>query len=130
MNQDPFPTNKTATVVNKGIDGIFKVAVQAVEAGLIVEVPVLANPIAQKIDNAIIEFVADRLYQQFAQWVTFEIIDFQVGHEINDQKKALIALKSAQKSGDQNAIQKALQDFATATVKLTHIDGSATPPHL
>lgn len=126
----PFPTNSTATVVNRGIDGVFGVAVKAAEAAIVAEVPVLGNPVLEKIDNAIIEFVANKIYQQFALFVTFEIIDFQVGGEITDQKKALIALKAAQKSGDANALAKALSDFDKATVALTHMDGAANPGSL
>lgn len=126
----PLPINSAATVVNHGIDGVFGVAVKAAEAAIVAEVPALANPILQKIDNAIIEYIANKIYQQFALFVTFEIIDFQVGGEVTDQKKALIALKAAQKAGDLNALAKALSDFDKATVKLTVIDGVAHPGNL
>lgn len=130
MTSNPFPTNQTATVVNKGIDGVFGVAVKAAEIAIVAEVPVLGNPILEKIDNAIIEYVANKIYQQFAEWVTFEIIDFEVGGEVTDQKKALIAMKAAQKEGNQNALIQALAAFDAATVKLTVIDGAANPGSL
>lgn len=97
------------------------------EAAIIAEVPVLANPILEKIDNAIIEYVANKIYQQFALFVTFEIIDFQTGAEVSADKKALVALKLAQSKGDQNAILQALAEFQKACVSLTHIDGAAPP---
>ena len=130
MTSSPFPTNSTATVVNKGIDGVFKVATQMAEAALIAEFPVLANPILEKIDDTVIELVANKIYQQFALFVTFEIIDVQVGGEVSDEKKALIALKAAQKLGDKNAESQALSDFQKACVHLTVIDGAAQPGNM
>jgi hypothetical protein len=126
MTDTPFPTNQTATVVNQGIDGVFNVAVKAAEIAIVAEVPFLGNPILETIDNAIIEYIANKIYIQFAQWITFEIIDFQVGGEVSGAKTALIALKAAQKSGDKNAIIQALAAFDKATVKLTHFDGATS----
>lgn len=130
MTSEPFPVNRPATVVDRGIDGVFKVAVQMAEAAIVAEVPVLANPILEKIDNAVIEYVANKIYQQFALFVTFEVIDFETGAEVSDEKKALIALKLAQKAGKTDEITKALEDFQKACVNLTHIDGAAHPGNL
>lgn len=124
----PFPTNTTATVVNQGIDGVFGVAVKAAEAALIAADPAIFGiPLLEKIDNEVIELVANAIYKQFALWVTFEVIDFQVSGEVTDEKKALVALKLAQKKGDTSEISKALSDFQKAVVGVTHIDGSAHP---
>lgn len=131
MVDQPFPTNQTATVVNSVVDGVFGIAVKTVEASLVAANPALfGNPILEKIDNEVIELVANALYQQFAEWVTFEVIDFQVSGEVSDEKKALIALKAAQKSGDPNAIAQALAAFQKAVVGLTVFDGAAQPGSL
>lgn len=124
----PFPTDTTTTVVNSAIDGVFGVAVKAVQSGLIaLDPPVFGNPVLETIDDEVIQLVANEIYKQFALWVDFDIIDFKVGGEVTDEKKALIALKAAQKAGDKNAEAQALSDFQKSVVGVTHIDGSANP---
>lgn len=125
--QTPFPVNPVATVVNQAIDGVFGVAVKAAEASLVATDPVVfGNPILEKIDNEVIQLVANAIYKQLAQWVSFEIIDFEDASELSDEQKALIALKAAQKSGDPHALIQALAAFDKAAEALTHIDGSGT----
>jgi cellulose synthase/poly-beta-1,6-N-acetylglucosamine synthase-like glycosyltransferase len=126
----PFPTNSTATVVNQGIDGVFTVAVKLAETAIYTYAPFLNIPVVNTLINLIVEKVGNLIYQHFALFVTFEIIDFQVSGEVNDVQKALIVLKAAQNQGDANALNAALKDFDQAAAALTHIDGSANPGSL
>lgn len=131
MQNAPFPSNPTTTVVNEVIDEIFKGAVKMAQVDLAAsDPPITANPIIEFIDDQIIEWIANKIYQQFALMVSFEIIDYQVSGEISDSKKALIALKAAQAKGDKDEIAKALADFQKATVALTTFNGAAIPGHL
>ena len=99
-----MPTNQTATVVNEAIDGIFKIAVNLGEASAIAAidaaVPALAAPIISTLTNDVIDEVfylaANAIYQQFARFVAFEVIDIQTGIEASNEQAALAALKKAQ----------------------------------
>lgn len=123
----PFPTNPTTLVVNQTIDGVFGVAVGAAQAALIAADPaVFGFPIIAFLDDQVIQLVANEIYKQFAQWVSFEIIDFDDAAQVTDQQKALAALKAAQTSGDPNALAQALTNFDQAAQALTHIDGAGT----
>lgn len=124
---EPFPTNPTASVVNQAIDGVFNVAAKMADAAIFTAAPFLADPVLSELTEEAVQLIANAVYKQFATFVTFEIIDFQSGVEASDQQKALTALKVAQKSGDQNAIQTALTAFAKSCESLTHLDGASQP---
>ena len=138
MSTAPLPSNQTATVVNSVIDGVFKVAVDAgattAIAALDSAVPEFAAPVISTLTDDAIQWLAgyigNAIYQKFALFVTFEIIDIQVGGEVSDVKTALANLKAAQASKDPAAIQTALQAFGQAVGNLTHLDGVANPGNL
>ncbi len=125
MSNSPFPINQTTVVVNQAIDGVFGVAVKAAEASLIAANPaIFGNPILETIDNKVIEIIANAIYKSFAQWVSFEIIDFTDASEVNAEQRALIALKAAQAGSDPNVLNEALKSFDRAVEANTHLDGS------
>lgn len=127
---NPVPVNSTATTVNKAIDGVFTVGVGLAETAIKAEVPFLALPIISTIFDWLLKMIANKIYQYFALFVTFEIIDVQVSGQVSDSQKALAALKAAQAKGDPVEIAKALKDFNDATDHLTHWDGGANPGSL
>lgn len=126
----PVPVNPTATTVNKAIDGVFTVGVGLAETAIKAEVPFLALPIISTIFDWLLSLIANKIYQYFSLFVTFEIIDIQVSGQVSDSKKALAALKAAQAKGDRIEIDKALKEFRAATDHLTHWDGGASPGSL
>lgn len=130
MASVPAPTNSTATVVNTAIDGVFTVGVNLAETSIKTAVPFLGWPIIGSIVNWIVGAIANKIYQYFSLWVTFEIIDVQVSGQVSDSQKALAALKTAQASGNEVQIAQALQQFQTATSSLTSWNGGASPGSL
>ncbi len=127
METAPFPTNQTASTVDKAIDGVFGVATSLGKNALFVAVPWTNWPILRNIVGYLIDKFSDLVYKNFALFVTFKIIEIQVGGQVSDSNAALAELKRAQISGDAHAIELALERFANATAALTHLDGSATP---
>jgi hypothetical protein len=127
MPTEPIPTNQTATVVNKVIDGIFNTAVTLGENALYAEAPWLKLPIINQIFTFIVKSLVGKIYAYFALGVTFAIIDVQASSEVSDYQKALAALKAAQASGDLNALNDALSKFNAAASAVTHWDGGANP---
>lgn len=122
----PLPTSPTTQVVNTVIDTVWQAAVTAAEAALIAAVPEMGVPVVKQVSQEVIQLVANAIYKQFALFVSFEIIDFSDAIELNDQQKALVALKAAQKSGDPLALAQALSNFDQSVAALTHMDGAGT----
>jgi hypothetical protein len=128
MADAPTTNNAAATVANDVLHGlIFDVAVSAAEAAIVAEAPFMANPVLQFIEDEVIKYVAGKIYEALAKGATFAIIDAQTSAEAAAANAATSALKSALTTGDQNAIDKATQDFTSAFGKLVHLDGSASP---
>jgi hypothetical protein len=127
----PFPTDSTTIVVNTVIDGVFKTAVAAAQAALVAADPAIFGlPVLKQVDDEVIHLIGNLIYQQFAQWVSFEILDFKDSSQLSDEQKALVALKQAQQGSDPHALQTALSQFDQAVEKLTHLDGAAHPGSL
>lgn len=128
MADAPTTTNQTATVVNQIIhDAIFDVAVQAAETAATAEFPFLGAPVVKQIFDAVVNYVAGKIYSALAQTATFTVIDVQVSQEDSAVNKAVASLNATVNSNDQAAIQKANEDFKNAIASLIHYDGSAHP---
>lgn len=131
MGDQPFPTNPAAPVVDGALDGIFGIAIKMAENAIFASAPPwTSNPLSKFIIDQVIQFIANKVYRQFALMVSFQIIDYQIGAEVTDQKKALAALKAAQEKGSPDEIERALAAFQKTTVALTRFDGAAPPGHL
>jgi hypothetical protein len=128
MGDKPTTTNGAATIADKVLHAlIFDVAVSAAEAEIIAVVPAMGLPILKQIDEAVIKFVAEKIYTALALGATFAIIDAQTSAEASAANEAATNLKQALTGGDPNAVTKATEDFKAAFGKLVHYDGSATP---
>lgn len=128
MADSPTTTNPAATIGNDVLHAIiFDVAVQAAEDAIVAEVPILANPVLKFIDDEVVQYVAGKIYAALAQGATFAIIDAQTSAEAKAANSAASAYKQALQGGDQNEIQQAQANFASAFGRLVHLDGSASP---
>lgn len=97
------------------------------ESLAIAAAPWLNTPGIKQIWQAAFEWIADKFTKAAELGATFTIIDLQIGAEQTALTRALAALVAAQKSGDKDAIRKAIQDYADAHSALIHFDGSAPP---
>lgn len=121
----PTTVNQTAADADKVVHGlIFDVAVGAAEKAAEAEFPFLNLPVVNWAFDQIVQFIAQQIYVQLANAVTFTIIDIQTGQEAKEANDAASALKQALQGGDPNAIAQAKQNFQNAFGKLVHFDGS------
>lgn len=128
MADSPTTTNPTATLANDVLHAlIFDVAVKAAEAEIIAAAPIMAAPILKQIDEAVLNFVAGKIYEKLALGATFVIIDAQTSQEAAAANVAAARLKAALATGDDAQITQAKGDFTDAFSKLVHYDGSARP---
>ena len=121
----PTGTNAAAGVGNQVVSGVVNVGVTVAETLLFADYPFLAVPVIKPLVQLAINFVSGYVIKGLSQFVTFAIIDVQVGTEETAYGKALAALKTAQTSGDTIAIYTALGNFQAAVQNLSHSDGSA-----
>lgn len=125
MGEVPTTTNQTASTVNKFISVAGNTIVAVTEGLILAEVQFLNLPIIKQIWHAFFTWIASYFIRAAEQGATFAIIDAQVDTEVDALSKKLAALTAAQKSGDSDAIKKAIQDYADAHTALVHADGSA-----
>lgn len=121
----PQTTNSTATEVNSIVSALGNAGVQAVEALIIADVPVLGFPGLKQLWELLLGWVAGYFIKAAENGATFAIIDLQIAGEESGMSKALAALVAAEKTGDAAQIQAAIKVYANAQSALVHDDGSA-----
>jgi hypothetical protein len=127
MGDIPTPVNNTANALNEAIQiAIFDVALNAMKAYALVQMPWLAWPVVNQIFNLITKLLGNYIYTFLSQVATFAVIDMQTDAEKEAYSQALTQLLAAYSSGDQNAIQRATTDVKQAMASLIHFDGSAS----
>ena len=129
MGDGPTTTNNTANTVNNVISVASDVVVATVEALIITEVPFLGMPVIKQIFDGVFHFIAGYFVRAAQMGATFAVIDIQTAVEENALTKALAEIQAAEKSGDKDALQKALQDYQKAQSALINSDGSSTNIH-
>lgn len=127
QNTTPTTENKTAGTVNKIIGAASGGIVELAEALAIAQCSWLGWPGVKQIWEAIFQFIAGKFTAAFQIGATFKIIDGQVDGELKNVSKELLAIAAAEKSGNADAIKKAIQEYANANSALIHSDGSARP---
>lgn len=128
MADSPTTTNQAATVADQAIKAlIFDVAVKAAELEIVTAVPILGAPVLKQINEALLNFIAQKIYEQLAIGATFVIIDKQTNQEAADAHAAKDKLTAALTAGSQAEIDQATEDFKDAFSKLVHTDGSLRP---
>jgi hypothetical protein len=120
----PTTENKTAGFIANAIKSLGNSGVKIVEALIIADLPWLGWPGIKQVWQLLLGFVASYFIVAAQNGATFEVIDTQVGGELDALSVALRALIAAQKTGDPVAIKKAIQDYADAHSALVHSDGS------
>jgi len=125
----PTPTtvNPIASAVNSGIAAAVKAGETQVEALILADAPWAGLPVIKQLLEALIGYIGGKFSEVLQGVGTFTVIDVQVGHEKSAISQALADLVAAEKSGDQNAIQLAIQAYANAQSALVGDDGSAPP---
>lgn len=123
----PTDTNNTANTVSKVEGVVVDTGETAIETAIEAYVPVLATPGLKQLWEMAFEWLINK-FKAFLQFASIKgVIDLQVNKEAGAVTDATTALKTADATGDANAIAKAKQDAADAIQNLMHSDGSAKP---
>jgi len=123
----PQTTNSAANEANNIIAQAIQGQNSLIEAAIIADFPVLANPVWKFLLEEAIKFLSKYENIFFAQLVTGWIIDIQVNGEKAAAYQAAQALLNVINSkGDPDAIKKASDAMDAAYKSLVNWDGSAT----
>ena len=117
-------TNRAAQIVGGVIQAIMQGGEDAALAFLAAEVPFFANPIARDLAAWMLGWIVDPLQTYLINNATGIVINIQGSAEQANILAAATALKIAQASGDQAAINEAVKNAKEAYQKLCNWDGS------
>ena len=117
--------NQTATQVNNTVKSIFGVLETTVKNIIIADNPWLKAPIINQLFSLLLSYFFNAASRAAQEAGTFAVIDTQVNSEVKGMSSALAAIATAEQSGDTNAIQAAIQQYALAQKALVTNDGSA-----
>lgn len=119
---DPF-----AAFLNLVINGLITgVAAPTLEAAAEAQVPILAAPIIKQIFEDIVGYVAGKISVTEQQGVLTIVFDVEKDSKLYALAGAALALKQAQDSGDQHAIDEAKQKAIEGWGNLVHWGGVAS----
>lgn len=129
LSGTPLPTTNVpeqigATVVSD----IQQMADTAIDAYAEAQAPVLAVPIIKQIFEYLVSWITTPLTTIFGTLLSWGVIDTEIFLEKLGVSNALKALIAAEKTGNPDAIAKALKDFQAANSALDNSDGSAPLP--
>jgi len=124
MASTPVPVNPVATGVSTAIGTVGGDIVSVTESMIVADSPWLGFPVLKQLWEALFAWIVGYFIKAAQTGATFAIIDVQVSSEESGMSKALAALYAAEKTGEKNAIQTAIQNYANAQSALVHDDGS------
>lgn len=124
---DPTTTNTLASLVNSAISQAMSLGVDAVEAAIIVDFPILGYPGLKQLLEWVLGMIEGYFYHQAASGATKVIIDIQVGLETSAVNSAFKNAQAAIATGDVSQIAEASIVMDTAFGNLIHSDGAAIP---
>lgn len=121
---DPTTTNTLASLVNSAISQAMSLGVDAVEAAIIVDFPILGYPGLKQLLEWVLGMIEGYFYHQAAAGATKVIIDIQVGLETSAVNSAFKNAQAAIATGDTSGIEQASKDLDSSFANLIHSDGS------
>ena len=127
MATTPTTVNTVADIVNDIISGSIAAAEKVGETALETSYPILAAPVIKQVVEYLIERELNLFFTiPIKEAFTKLVIDIQTNQESSACAQAILALESAMKSGDQNAINGAKSNMDKAFQDLIGWDGSST----
>lgn len=117
--------NRTANTVNGIIKIFISGSMEVLEITLRAKVPFLSWPIITWITDYVLRELEEFLYEEFATFATFTIIDSQTNAQVSAYEKAKLTLLSALKGGDQDEIKRAREVFSKTGALLIRWNGHA-----
>lgn len=124
MGETPTTTNPTVAFADTVLHGVFyDLVLQAAIKYAQVQVPFLSLPIIGTLFGWAVNWFGGIIYTQMERYVSFTIIDLQVGHENSAYKDAVTEFKEAVSKGDEDAKRVAKEELKKRLGNLIHYGG-------
>jgi hypothetical protein len=121
----PLPTTDTdATDAVDALQDIINDGETAAENAIIAAEPFMATPVLKQIWEGALSWVFGFLSYPLKTFTGYVVIDYQKYTALKNASQALVNLKSAQTSGDPNALQQANNQMDSAIAPVLHYIGS------
>lgn len=121
----PSPVNIPIQTIDEIINDVIKtIGLATAFTALTNAVPFLGWPIINIFVGWFINKVGNAIIAALQKFVDFKIIDWETISENKAYQSAVVDLKVAQTSGDQNAINAASISFKKTLANLVHFDGA------
>lgn len=124
MGDTPQTKNSWAVALNNIVHVLFTVGLKAGSEAIKTSAPFLRLPIISWLFDFIVNRFGDMIDQEIQMNLTFMIIDLQTANEVKAYQESLDALKKANAAKDQDAINKAKEEYKKKLADLIHFDGS------
>lgn len=120
-----LPSNAKADQVDAVIHTVvMQVALSAALTAAESAQPWLNTPVVRQVFEWLVTDGFSFIDKYIEQAAAFAVMDAQTSAEAQDYQTSVKNLKAAQASGNQDAIEKAKQDFRSTLSKLIHYDGN------
>jgi len=124
MGEIPTTKNNWAASLNGVAHTIFTLGLTAGKETIKTYLPWLRLPVISWIFDLIVNRFGDAIDQEIQMHLTFLVIDIQTANELKAYQAATEELKKANETKDQDAINKAKEEFKKKLADLVHFDGS------
>jgi len=101
----PDPLHRDASYL------IFKQVISIALKALKVDLPFFGLPIISQLTDFIFHFVGKTLFFHLAQYLTFQVIEWQENSNLQSIQKSMSELNKAYESGDKQSIEKSKKKF-------------------
>ena len=124
MGETPTTKNNWAASLNGVAHTIFTLGLTAGKETIKTYLPWLRLPVISWLFDLVVNHFGDAIDQEIQMHLTFLVIDIQTANELKAYQAATEALKKANETKDQDAINKAKEEFKKKLADLVHFDGS------
>ena len=124
MGDTPQTKNNWAASLNGVAHTIFTLGLTAGKESIKTYLPWLRLPIVSWIFDFIVNRFGNAIDQEIQMHLTFLVIDIQTANELKAYQEATELLKKANATKDQDAINKAKEEYKKKLADLVHFDGS------
>lgn len=125
MLDDTVQKDQLASQAHSTVQELINDAIPIAEAAIIASAPFLATPFIRPIWEFFFKLLVQKISEALGVGASFIVMDIQKYTQVTSAASAIDALKDAQISGDQNAIDQARLAADAAAASLLRYNGDA-----
>lgn len=124
MGETPTTKNNWAAAFNNVVHVLFTIGLKAGSEAIKTYVPFLRLPVISWLFDFIVNRFGSMIDAELQMNMTFLVIDIQTANEVKAYQESLENIRKAAASKDQDAINKAKEEYKKKLAELIRWDGS------